>query len=144
MPTDSLLADRPDLYRRGAAEAAPAVTIVVCRTCRFADDPHAEPRPGAILAERVREVASAAGIGVREANCLGNCKRSLSAVILRDQCWSYVFGDLDAGSAADLLAGARLFAASSDGLMPFRARPLALKRGLVARVPSFANLEELP
>ena len=27
--------------------------------------------------------------------CLGNCKRRLSAAILRDGCWSYVFGDLD-------------------------------------------------
>ena len=48
----------------------------------------------------------------------------------------YVFGDLHAETdAAALVEGARLFARSSDGLMPWRDRPPPLKRGLIARVP---------
>jgi predicted metal-binding protein len=49
-----------------------------------------------------------------------------------------VFGDLDpAGGAVALVEGAKLFAGASDGLMPWRGRPDALKRGLVARTPPF-------
>ena len=68
----------------------------------------------------------------------------LTAAILRDGCWSYVFGELDADSGADLVAGARLFADSTDGFMPWRGRPDALKRGLVARIPTLDILKDLP
>ena len=56
--------------------------------------------------------------------------------------WSYVFGDLAPDSGADLVAGARLFAASVDGLLPWRGRPDSLKRGLIARVPPLDFLED--
>ena len=46
-----------------------------------------------------------------------------------------MFGDLATDSGADLVAGARLFATSTDGLLPWRGRPDSLKRGLVARIP---------
>jgi predicted metal-binding protein len=47
-----------------------------------------------------------------------------------------VFGDLDPDKdASALVEGAQLFAESHDGLMPWRGRPEALKRGLIARVP---------
>ena len=50
--------------------------------------------------------------------------------------WTYVFGNLDAATDAEaLVAGAKLFASSTDGLLPWRGRPDALKRGLIARVP---------
>jgi predicted metal-binding protein len=58
--------------------------------------------------------------------------------VRRDGAWTYVFGHLDAATGADaLIEGARLFAHSSDGLIPWRGRPAALKRGLVARTPPF-------
>jgi predicted metal-binding protein len=58
--------------------------------------------------------------------------------VRRDGAWTYVFGGLDpADGAAALIGGAKLFAAAPDGLMPWRGRPDALKRGLVARTPPF-------
>ena len=120
------------------------VTIVVCASCRFPGQDDISPRPGSQLADATRQAALDEGVAFRKAGCLGNCKRGLSAAILRDGCWSYVFGELNTQSAADLVAGATLFAESTDGFMPFRARPEALKRGLIARVPAFSNLEDLP
>ncbi|RVB59514.1 DUF1636 family protein, partial [Mesorhizobium sp. M7A.F.Ca.CA.002.03.2.1] len=79
---------------------------------------------------------------IRSVECLGNCKRRLSAAILRDGCWSYVFGDLTATSGADLVTGAKLFATSKDGLIPWRGRPDSLKRGLVARIPPIDMLKD--
>lgn len=125
------------------------VTIVVCRSCLFPDQrggnqPEIETRPGYLLAQATIEAAAATGIAVRQAGCLGNCSRGVSAAVLRRGCWSYLFGELGIDSATDLIAGAKLFAASTDGFMPFRARPEALKQGLIARIPSFENLKDLP
>lgn len=96
-----------------------------------------------MLARATLAAAASSPVEVRQVACLGNCKRGLSAAMLRDGCWSYVFGDLDTGSAADLIAGAELFAASHDGFMPFGRRPESLKRGLVARIPTLDSLKEI-
>ena len=101
-------------------------------------------RQGSLLAEDTRRAAAGTGVVVRHVGCLGNCRRGLSAAIFRTGCWSYVFGGLGVTSGGDLVAGARLFATSTDGFMPFRARPEALKRGLVARIPHPDILKELP
>ena len=116
------------------------VTILVCRTCRDESGSDALPRPGQRLADETRRQAAAYDIAVAEVECLGNCKRRLSAALLRDGCWSYVFGDLTTDSAMDLVAGATLFATSEDGLLPWRGRPDSLKRGLVARIPPLGSI----
>jgi len=126
-----------------ADAASPAVqhgdvTILVCRTCRDSAGSDAEPRPGRLLAASARDAAAPHAIPVAEVECLGNCKRRLSAALLKSGAWSYVFGDLAPDSGADLVAGARLFATSVDGLLPWRGRPDSLKRGLVARIPPLA------
>ena len=46
-------------------------------------------------------------------------------------------------SGADLIAGAKLFAGSADGLIPWRGRPESLKRGLVARFPPLDLLKDI-
>ncbi len=106
------------------------------------------PAPTPILApancspQDTRRAAADDNIRIRTVECLGNCKRRLSAAILRDGCWSYVFGDLTATSGADLVTGAKLFATSTDGLIPWRGRPDSLKRGLVARIPPLDMLKD--
>lgn len=117
-------------------------TIVVCTSCRDEHGSDTRPRAGEILAEDTRRAATGENIRIRTVECLGNCKRRLSAAILRDGCWSYVFGDLMPSSGADLVAGARLFSTSVDGLIPWRGRPDSLKRGLVARIPPLALVKE--
>jgi predicted metal-binding protein len=68
--------------------------------------------------------------------CLANCNRGLSAAVRRNHAWTYVFGGLDpVNGPAALVEGARLFSHAADGVMPWRGRPEALKRGLIARTP---------
>lgn len=117
-------------------------TILVCSSCRDDSGSDARPRAGEKLADDARAAAAQTGIRVRQVECLGNCKRRLSAAILRDGCWSYVFGDLTEASGADLVTGATLFATSTDDILPWRGRPDALKRGLVARIPPLASLKD--
>jgi predicted metal-binding protein len=135
-----------DISLPGAAAIAPAdlsaVTVVVCATCRDETGSDAHPRAGAILAANAKAAADGE-VRVATVECLGNCKRRLSAAILRDDCWSYVFGDLSTESGPDLIAGAKLFAGSTDGLIPWRGRPDSLKRGLVARIPPLDQLKDI-
>ena len=50
--------------------------------------------------------------------------------------WTYVYGDLDAeASAATILEGLGLYADTPDGVVPWRARPEAFRKGVVARIP---------
>jgi predicted metal-binding protein len=120
----------------GAAEAA--ITIYVCITCRAGLPLDLVPIPGEVLADATARAAAGTGMTVRRIRCLANCNRGLSAAVRRDGAWTYVFGHLDAATGAEaLIEGARLFAHSADGLMPWRGRPAALKRGLVARTPPF-------
>jgi predicted metal-binding protein len=125
------------------AASARAVTVLVCSSCRRPGDGPETPRPGTRLADALA-IETSPGVSVRRVACLGNCTRGLSAAIYREGCWTYVFGGLDEGSSGDLLEGARLFAGASDGFMPWRGRPEALKRGLIARVPPIDLLKDLP
>jgi predicted metal-binding protein len=112
-----------------------AATIYVCITCRRADAPDAEPRPGALLAEATAQAALGTGVIVRRVQCLANCTRGPSAAMRCNGSWTYVFGGLGVDCAAALIDGARLLAGASDGILPWRGRPEPLKRGLIARVP---------
>jgi predicted metal-binding protein len=118
-------------------------TISVCVTCRGAID---APRTGAVLADATAlAAASHPGIRVQRISCLGNCSRGLSAAIRDQRSWIYVFGNLDASrDAAALVTGAALLAQAGDGLMPWRGRPEALKRGMIARIPPADFIEAPP
>jgi predicted metal-binding protein len=118
--------------RRSSTEAA---TIYVCITCRRADDPETEPRPGAILAAATAQAAEGTAVEVRRVRCLANCTRGASAAMRCDGSWTYIFGGLDVTCGPSLVDGARLLAQAPDGIMPWRGRPEPLKRGLIARVP---------
>jgi predicted metal-binding protein len=123
-------------------EGAAPVTVVVCETCRDESGSDAFPRAGEVLAEDTLRAAEGSNVCVLRIACLGNCKRRLSAAMVRPGAWSYVFGDLSTDSGIDLVAGAKLFAASADGLIPWRGRPDSLKRGLVARIPPIQFMKE--
>ncbi|MFG1426401.1 DUF1636 family protein [Roseixanthobacter glucoisosaccharinicivorans] len=125
--------------------SVPAVTLFVCTTCKLAGAATDAPPAGAALAREAMRVAATGGdpaIAVKEVRCLSNCKRALSAALVRTGGWSYVFGDLSPDSAADLLTGAALFATSTDGILPWRGRPDSLKRGMVARIPPMTFSED--
>src|SRR5262245_51029645 len=95
--------------------AAAPVTVVVCETCRDETGSDAYPRAGEALAKDTLRAAEGSLVRVLRVACLGNCNRRLSAAITKPGAWSYVFGDLSVDSGSDLVAGARLFAASADG-----------------------------
>ena len=117
---------------RAAGEAA---IVYVCITCRYAGDAESEPRPGSMLAEATAKAAQGTGVIVKRVRCLAKCTRGPSAAMRCNGSWTYIFGGLGPDCASALIDGARLLAGAADGILPWRGRPEALKRGLIARVP---------
>jgi len=118
----------------------PTTTVLVCITCRAATDaPGSLPRGPDLAAAARAAVGASSDVRVVRVRCLANCSRGLSAALRRDGAWTYVFGHLDADrDGPALIEGARLLSCASDGLLPWRGRPQALKQGLIARVPPIA------
>ena len=80
-----------DVFAHGtcADDGHSNVVIVVCSSCRDETGSDARPRAGEQLAIDTRRAADATSIQVETVECLGNCKRRLSAAIAKDGAWSY-------------------------------------------------------
>ena len=68
--------------------------------------------------------------------CLAVCKRPCTVSLVGESKWTYVIGDLDKDADADaVIASARLFAATNNGIIPWKERPDCFKKGVVSRTP---------
>lgn len=111
-------------------------TLYVCVTCRAEGD-LSEVRAG----RRLHDALAAAigpdpSISIVPVECLSACRRPCAASLAAPGKWSYVYGDLPAEDAAPVVAeAARLYAAAADGLIPWKLRPDAIRKGVVARIP---------
>jgi predicted metal-binding protein len=119
-----------------------AVTLHVCVTCRAGEEGQegqATPRAGRrlhdALAEAQRRQDGTPRFRIAEVECLSNCDRGCSAALTGPGRWSYIYGGLSEASVDDLLLGASRYAATEDGLVPWRERPTILRKGVIARIP---------
>ncbi|GEP10579.1 DUF1636 domain-containing protein [Methylobacterium gnaphalii] len=119
--------------------------LYVCTTCRAEGDT-SETRAGTRLLAALREQATGAGAPrIEGVECLSVCKRPCTVAVASPGRWTYVYGDLDAeASARTILTGIGLYAGTSDGIVPWRERPEAFRKGVVARIPSFTNPTDTP
>ena len=120
-----------------ASPVEPDVTIFVCVTCRHADQEGV--RPGRTLFDaleaRLAGVADA-NVALRSVECLSVCKRPCTLALAGPGKWTYVVGDLDtATNVDDVIDAALKFAATNDGLIPWRERPQSFRKGVISRVP---------
>ncbi len=112
-------------------------TIHVCTTCRFGDEP-LEPKEARSGARLYRELSERTDhdFDIVPVECLSVCKRPVTIGFSAPGKWSYIYGDFPPESSAEtILAAAHLYAAAPEGLIPWRERPDAIKRGVIARVP---------
>jgi predicted metal-binding protein len=116
-----------------------AATLHVCVTCLAGEDRDTVPRAGRRLhdglVEALRQNGKTPGFRIVEAECLSNCNRGCSVALSGPGRWSYVYGDLGEAAVDDLLAGASRYAATADGLVPWRERPVIFRKGVIARIP---------
>ena len=121
-------------------DSSTAPTLIhVCVNCRAAGDnaPQGQRAGALLLAELALQAAPS--VVVAPVECLSVCKRPCTIAFSAPGKWTYVYGDFAADSAAEILSAAALYAAAPDGLIPWAQRPAALKKGVVARIPSFAT-----
>jgi predicted metal-binding protein len=122
------------------------VVVYVCVTCRPAGLPDDAARPGRRLHAMLMAAISAgegAPVRVEAVECLSVCRRPCTIAVTAPRRWTYVYGDLDPeASLPALLDGLSRYAASADGLVPWRERPDIFRKGVVARLPpSSARLD---
>jgi predicted metal-binding protein len=120
-------------------------SIHICIICRNAGDPQdAGERPGARLYRALLQAVARrdAPVELIPVECLSVCKRPCTIGFSGAGKWTYVYGDFapDEASAEAILDAATLYAATPDGLIPWRQRPDALKKGVVARIPPLIPL----
>lgn len=109
-----------------------AATLLVCVTCKSEEGPM-----GAGLFEALsRRLAAEPEIMLRAVECLSVCKRPCTVALAAPGKWTYVVGDLTREShLEDIVVAARRYAASPAGVVPWRERPLAFRKGVVSRTP---------
>ena len=116
-----------------------AVILYVCVTCRAGEEGEAIPRAGRrlhdALTEAQRNQDGAPRFRIVETECLSNCNRGCSVALTGPGRWSYIYGDLNQTSVDDVLTGASNYAATEDGLVPWRERPTIFRKGVIARIP---------
>lgn len=112
-----------------------AATLLVCVTCKSAD---ALVGAGlfAALGQRLEGERS---VTLKAVECLSVCKRPCTVALAAAGKWTYVVGDLTAQMhLEDIVTAARRYAASPEGIVPWRERPLSFRRGVVSRTPPLA------
>ena len=120
-------------------------TVFVCTSCRrrLGDSDDQFDHPGPELAERVRGLlADDPTIDVVTVDCLAVCKRPCTVALAGDGKWTYVVGDLNtAEHCEEVAAAARAFAASDNGIVPWRERPATFRRGVISRIPPLGFIQ---
>ena len=110
--------------------------LVVCTTCRLPDsDPAADPdapRDGA----RLSQALTRHGVPHRRQECLSACSQGCAVVLRGPGRWTYVQGGLHPErDLGDLLTMIRAYAATTDGIVPWRERPAVIRKNTIARIP---------
>jgi predicted metal-binding protein len=117
--------------------------LIICTTCRPADNPREQRAAGELLLESVQaqqtfgERADWAAVRVRGVACTAGCSRACTAAFQAMGKHSYQFGDLrpSADTARQLLDCAVLHQRSPDGGLARDARPPLLRSGMLCRLP---------
>ena len=127
--------------------AEASVTIFVCVSCRRslgdAEEAFDQPGRGRVDTRQGRRGAGGpASVTVTPVECLAVCKRPCTVALAGADKWTYLIGDLDPDThAEEIVAAALSFAASENGIVPWRERPASFRKGVIARVPPLSVSE---
>lgn len=113
-------------------------TLYVCTTCRAGEILEEDtPRPGALLHAALTEAGAPEGVQIVGVSCLSACSQGAAVALSEPGKWTYVYGRMTTADAPDILTGAAAYAATADGLVPWRERPVVFRKQSLARVPPF-------
>ncbi len=123
------------------------VTIFVCVSCRrsLGEAEESFDQPGQGLVDMLKARLQDGGqtrVTVTPVECLAVCKRPCTVALVGADKWTYLIGDLDPDiHAEEIVAAALSFAASENGIVPWRERPASFRKGVIARVPPISVSE---
>jgi predicted metal-binding protein len=111
-------------------------TLYVCMTCKAGQPvPEGAVPPGAQLYGALTAGDAPDGVTIVPVECLSACSQGCSVALSKPGAWGYVYGRLSPENAADILDGAARYAASDNGLVPWRERPEIFRKQSIARIP---------
>ena len=111
-------------------------TLYVCTTCRAGQEiPEGDDRPGTLLHRAIEAQGAPEGVTIVGVKCLSACSQGPAVALSETGKWSYVYGRMELEDAPDILAGASAYAATPDGLVPWRERPAQFRKRSLARIP---------
>lgn len=118
-------------------------TLFVCTTCK-AGEPvlDGDPRPGALLHAALIAGRAPEGVRIVGVECLSACNTGCAVSLTKPGGWSYVYGRLTLDDVPAILEGAGKYAASPDGIVPWRDRPTVFRKQSIARIPPHPPQEE--
>ena len=113
------------------------VTLHVCTTCKMGRPlPEGAAPPGARLLAALAAAGAPRGVRIMPVECLSACDHGCNIALSGPGRWSYVYRGMESDAdVADILAGAAAYAATKDGLVPWRERPVIFRRQSLARIP---------
>ena len=113
-----------------------ATVLHVCTTCRAGQPvPEGETCPGQRLHTALLGAGAPEGVTIRAAECLSACDHGCNIALTKPGAGSYVYGRLNEADVPEILRGAGLYAASADGIVPWRERPVIFRKQSLARIP---------
>jgi predicted metal-binding protein len=126
-------------------EADDGPAVVVCTAGRAAAAAHETPegvRGGALLAAALREAAAGSGVAIQEMPCLFNCNQHCSIHLRAPGKIGYVLGRFEPTmeAARAIMDYAIAYAASEEGVVPYRQWPEGVKGHFIVRVPPAGKL----
>lgn len=111
-------------------------TLYVCSTCKTGgpvldgDLPPGAQLHAALVAEGLPD-----GVRIVAVECLSACNTGCAISLTKPGAWSYVYGRLGLGDVPAILEGAGKYAATADGIVPWRERPTVFRKQSIARIP---------
>lgn len=113
-------------------------TLYVCTTCKVGEAHEDDSqRPGAKLHRALQAAGAPEGVQIVGVACLSACKAGAAVALSEVGKWTYVYGHMSVEDVPEILAGAAAYAATEDGLVPWRDRPVIFRKQSLARIPAF-------
>ena len=111
-------------------------TLYVCTTCKAGEPlPEGDVPPGAKLHAALLAEGAPEGVRIVGVECLSACNSGCAISLSQPGAWAYVYGRLTLDDVPAILAGAAKYAATADGLVPWRDRPVVFRKQSIARIP---------
>ena len=123
------------------------IILSVCLTCTLNKAQNNNKLAGEKLAQKlIDKFKNTKNVTLRGVNCMSNCKRSCIVSFTAENCFTYVFGDIDPENSAYIDSIEELllsYSKSDDGFLRRRHRPEIYRSNIVGRFPSINSKSDI-